>query len=150
MIRGKCQAEEWLLLCIPWTENQETRTQSQAPLLTGESPHMVAQMLPPGPGPQCLWWRGELPYGLWEQRLPRNDREVECVVRKRRDLLRARCEFKGDITKRLASWLSQFFPVALQESQDLGQMEFAAKELFQVVTKASSYISEGEMAGSIP
>lgn len=29
-------------------------------------------------------------------------------------------------------------------------MAFAAKELFQVVTEASSYMSEGEVAGPIP
>lgn len=42
---------------------------------------------------------------------------------------RALCKFSGGITRRLASWLGQFLPVALQDSQDSGQMAFAAKEL---------------------
>lgn len=57
--RGKHKAEEWLLVCIPWTENQEIWIQSQAPLLIGESPQVMAQLLPPSPGLQCLGW-GEL------------------------------------------------------------------------------------------
>lgn len=48
------KAEEWLLFYILWTENQETWIQSQAPLLVGESPQVVAQLLPPSLGLQCL------------------------------------------------------------------------------------------------
>lgn len=147
MTGGKHQAE-WLLLCIPWTENQETWIQSQVPLFASESSYRHLVPRPTMPKAEGRRWGGggELlldPYSLWEQRLPRNDREVDCVVRKRGDLLQALCKFSGGITRRPASWLGQFSPVALQDSQDSGQMAFAAKEL-------SGYMSEGESAGSIP
>lgn len=59
---------------------------------------------------------------LGEQRLPRKDWVMECVVRKRGDLLQAPCEFIGGITRQLASWFDRFFPVALQGFQDSGKM----------------------------
>lgn len=122
LLRGKCKAEK-LFLCSPWTENQETWVPSGAPFLAGESLQVVAQLLPPALGPLCLcwWWCG----CSWTptapgNRLPRNDWVVECVVSNTGDLLQSLCGFRGGLSRRLASWGSQF-SAALQESQDSGQ-----------------------------
>lgn len=115
---------------IPWTENQETWIQSQVPLFASESSCCHLVQAHNAEGQRSMVWGS----CSWTPTASGNRDSPEMtgkwnVVRKRGDLLRAFCKVGGGVTRRLASWLGQFLPAALQDSQDSGQMAFAANEL---------------------